>query len=126
MKMMLKVFDEKTVAGVNHYGFKNKTDVSGTSKFINIILRLWKVLNVKSTDKGRRRKRDNDMGPIRNMLDENVQYLRDVHSWLVAWEGPKQKSRQGRLSNETLFALKHTVGTLVELISYLLVDIKLH
>ncbi len=79
VKLVLKVFVEKTVAAVNHYGLQNHVDVSGTSKFINIILRLWKVLNVKSTDKGRR-KRDNDLDPIRSIADENVQYLCDVHS----------------------------------------------
>jgi len=31
----------------------------------------------------------------------------------------QQKVRQGRLSNETLFALKHTVSTFTELIKYL-------
>ena len=31
----------------------------------------------------------------------------------------QQKVRQGRLSNETLFALKHTVFTFIQLITYL-------
>ena len=100
VKLVLKIFDEKTVAAVNHYGLQNHVDVSGTSTFFTIILRLWNVLNVKSTDKGRR-KRDNDLNPIRSIFEDNVQYLRNVHQWLMAWEGLKQKVRQGHLSNET-------------------------
>lgn len=125
VKLVLKLFNEKTLAALNHYGVQNQCDVSGTSKFISIILRFWKVLNVKSTGKGHR-KRDNDLDPIRSVDDENVRYLRDVLSWLEAWEGLKQKTRHGRFSNETLFALKHTVGTFVELINYLFLDMKVH
>jgi len=73
---------------------------------------------VKSTDKGRR-KRDVDMNPIRGVSDQNVVFLGEVYNWLVKWEEMQQKVRQGRLSNETLFALKHTVSTFTELIKYL-------
>ena len=55
-----------------------------------IVLRLWKVLNVKSADKGRR-KRDTDMAPVHSMNDANVLFLREVYGWLVEWEGLQQK-----------------------------------
>jgi len=118
VKLVLKVFDEKTITALGIFGNVTGTDTSGTSKFLTLILRLWKVLNVKSTDKGRR-KRDGDMNPIRGVSDENVVFLDELYNWLVKWEGMQQKVRHGRLSNETLFALKHTVSTFTELIKYL-------
>lgn len=123
VKLVLKVFDEKTVTALDHYGQQTGLDVSGTSKFISIILRMWTVLNVKSTDKGRR-KRDNNLDPIRSVDDEKVSFLRDFHNWLVKWEAMNLKARQGRLTNETLFALKHTIATFIELINYLFVDVR--
>jgi len=47
VKLVMKIFNEKTVTALDYYGL----DVSGTSKFIDLILRMWKVLNLKSTDK---------------------------------------------------------------------------
>jgi len=88
-------------------------------------LRLWKILNVKSTDKGRR-KRDSDMDPIRGVDDQNVVFLGEVYNWLVQWERMQQKVRQGRLSNETLFALKHTIFTFIELIKHLFEELNVH
>jgi hypothetical protein len=121
VKLALKVFDEKTVAALNQYGTNTGLDVSGTSTFIGIISRLWKIMNVKSTDKGRH-KRDSDLDPIRSVNDEHVVFLRDVHNWIMKWERLNQKAREGRLTNETMFALKHTVGAFVELVTYLFVE----
>jgi len=50
-------------------------------------------------DKGRR-KRDNDLDTIRTVAEENVQYLRDVHKWFVAWEG---KAKSTTTSTRTFF-----------------------
>jgi len=54
------------------------------------------------------------MNLIRGVSDQNVVFLDEVK-----WEGMQQKVRQGRLSNETLFGLKHTVLTFTKLIKYL-------
>src|SRR5664279_3728352 len=54
------------------------------------------------------------------MNDDRIEFMKDVHQWLCRWEGLNQKPRHGRLSNETLFALKHTVITFVDLIEHLL------
>ena len=118
VKFVLKVCDEKTIAGLQLYGAQNNIDVAGTIKFLQTILRLWKVLNVKSTDKGRH-KRDSDCDHIRNIDSTNVEFLQEVHQWLVKWNNLNQKVRHGRLSSETMFALKHTVATFTELIKFL-------
>jgi len=70
-------------------------------EFLSIILRLWKILNVKSTGKGRR-KRDSDMDAIFSVDDSSNVFLREVYEWLVQWEALQQKDGQGWLSNETL------------------------
>jgi hypothetical protein len=122
VKSVLKVFDEKTIAGQQLFGAQNKVDVTGTGKFLEIVLRLWKILNVKSTGKGLH-KRDSDSDPIRSVDANNVGYLEQVHQWLIKWDSLNQKVRHGRLSNETMFALKHTVATFIELIAFLFTDI---
>jgi hypothetical protein len=122
VKSVLKVFDEKTIAGLQLFGAQNKVDVTGTGKFLEIVLRLWKILNVKSTGKGLH-KRDSDSDPIRSVDAINVGYLEQVHQWLIKWDSLNQKVRHGRLSNETMFALKHTVATFIELIAFLFTDI---
>jgi len=53
---------------------------------MDIILRMYKVLNVKSTDKGRRKRDSNLMDPIRCVADKKFTFLRDLHVWLVKWE----------------------------------------
>ena len=82
VQLVLKLFNEKTIVGVTNHGAKSNVDVSGTTKFMTIILRLWNVLNVKSTDKGRR-KRDATIDPIRSVNDDNMGFLRPLHEWLV-------------------------------------------
>ena len=120
VKLALKVFDEKSVVALGEYGSQTGTDVSGTQTFVNIVLTLWKILNVKTTNKGFR-KRDDDCHPIKDVNDDRLQYLEDVYKWLCGWENLNQKSREGRLTNETRAALKHTVKCYVELVQYLLV-----
>ena len=119
VKLVLKLLDEKTVCGLKQFGQQNSQDVSGTVKFLEIISRLWRILNVKSVDKGRR-KRDAYAEPIHSLDSDSYQYLVRFQDWLTRWDALQQKVRQGRLSNETFFALKHTVGSFVELIKYLL------
>ena len=82
MKLVLNIFDEKTITALDTFGNNTDTHMSGTSKFLSIILRLWKILNVKSTGKGRR-KRDSDMDAIFSVDDSSVVFLREVYEWLV-------------------------------------------
>jgi hypothetical protein len=87
-------------------------------------MKLWQILNVKSTDKGIR-KRDSDCNPIRDVHDDQLKFLQDFYYWLVQWKSFKLKNREGCLTRETMFALKHTVKTFLALIPYLLTDMKM-
>lgn len=124
VKLALKVFDEKTAAALVEYGTANQIDTSGTHVFICLIIKLFKILNVKSLDKGIR-KRDIDSEPIRDCNDASAIFLQDFYYWLVQWESFNLDPRAGCLTNETLFALKHTVQAFTILIPYLLGEMKL-
>jgi hypothetical protein len=119
VKLALKVFGEKTNVAPDEYGTLSKCDFSGTQTFVNIILKLWKILNVKSID-NLFRKRDNDSRPISDVNDDRLSYLHDVYLWLCTRE-----NLEGRLTNETQVALKHTVKCYIDLVQYLPVTLPL-
>jgi hypothetical protein len=124
VQLALKIFDEKVIVALNHCSQLTGTDVTGTQSFVNIIVKLWKILNVKSPDKGYK-KRDVDCYPIRDVSDERVSFLGEVFTWLCKWDNMGQKPREGRLTSETMTALKHTVSCFTQLIPYLLRDMHL-
>lgn len=47
-----------------------------------------------------------------------------MHKRLCSWDELNQKQKEGRLTNETHAALSHTVKCYVELVRYLLLDLK--
>jgi hypothetical protein len=51
VKLALKIFDDKVVVALEHFGRHKELDVSGTQSFTAIIIKLWKILNVKSSSK---------------------------------------------------------------------------
>ena len=124
VKLALKIFDEKNIPALENLGSQTGTDVTGTVEFIRIIGNLWKIFNVKSIDKGRR-KRDTFSDPVRAVDCEQVMYLKNTHEWLEKRVALNQKAREGRLSDETMFELKHTVLTHAELIKYLFNDLNM-
>jgi hypothetical protein len=124
VKLALKIFDEKNIPALENFGSQSDADVKGTVRFIQIIGSLWKIFNVKAMDKGRH-KRDSFSNPIKAVDCEQIKFLKNIQKWLEDWEALNQKSRQGRLSDETMFALKHTAVTLVELVVYLFNDLHL-
>jgi len=71
VKLALKIFDEKLVVALDHFGQQTGKEVSETRQFIVLVLKLWKTLNVKSQDKGFR-KRYLDSHPIRDMNDDRI------------------------------------------------------
>ena len=124
MKLALKVFDEKVLVALDHFAVQTNKDFRGTQFFISLVIKLWRILNVKSSDKGLR-KRDPDLAPITEVTDERLLFVNKVHEWLCRWEGLKQKPRNGCLTSETFSALKHTVKTFTELVPYLITSLGL-
>lgn len=123
VKLALKVFDEKNVAALQQFGKSLNCNFSGTENFICSIVRLWKIFNVKHFLQGQRLN-DELCEPIFTVDDGKLLYLKSFHSWLNAWENCNIQPRQGILSKETMFALKHTVITMCCLIEYLLTTLR--
>jgi hypothetical protein len=65
--------------------------LTGTVKFIKIIGSLRKIFNVKSIDKGRR-KRDSLLDPVKALDCEQVKFLKNVQKWLEDWGALNQKA----------------------------------
>ncbi|XP_035233153.1 uncharacterized protein LOC118204968, partial [Stegodyphus dumicola] len=129
----IKLFDEKTLAALQIESQNNRTgygkDVLGTKHFIDIILKWWKIVNVKHSKKALQF-RDVFMQPIRTPEDKSLEYLSQFCSWLISWNDfcpttKNCKSQIGKLSKETQVALLHTTATLNELSKYLLKEFKL-
>ncbi|GFT19597.1 hypothetical protein TNCV_2534731 [Trichonephila clavipes] len=56
------------------------------------------------------------------MNDDRLTFFSKFVQWLDCWKNLKQNKREGCLSEETFFALRHTVNTIPELIKYLLTE----
>lgn len=133
VSLCCKLFDEKNIAALKQQGINMKSDVyHGTVIFMDIISRLWRILNVKHAFKGDRL-HDTNSDAIFSVNDENCMFLRHLLVWLKKWdsmntqrEDTKFKKRYGKLSNETQFALYHTVQTLLLVIEFLKKELKFH
>jgi hypothetical protein len=90
---------------------------------MSVTLRMWNILNVKSTDKDLR-KRDDFCIPMRSVACDNMQHLVKIGQWLAKWDAKKLTARNGTLYAETMSALRHTISTLLDMISHLLSDMK--
>ena len=115
-KLAVSVFCESTRDALEFYAeHEGKQAWTGTAQFISLILKLWNVMNVKSTSKGRR-KRDNTMDPVRSSTDWKINFLRQFAEFLQQWENSKKPG----LTRETFLALRHTCLALADCASHLL------
>ena len=119
VNLMLKIFDQRNAVALDHFEKTWKIDTAGTREFVNTVVRLWNIVNVKHPYK-HLRLRNEDCKPVTSTSDDSIQFIRTVLQWLQCWQNSKLKPREGILSNETMFALQHTLNGLVELSSYLL------
>jgi len=53
------------------------------------------------------------------LSDHKLYWRRSFHDWLTAWDSQQINQRQGVLSRETMFSLKHTIITMCHLCEYL-------
>jgi hypothetical protein len=112
------VFHDSTFNALKFYGDRGNPSFLATAKFIEIISRWWKLVNVKSKFHSLR-KRDGDREPItKNNLVEKTSFLRGFVDWLSAWEDCTQKTKNG-LSRETFLCSKHTSASLAALSEFL-------
>jgi hypothetical protein len=116
VKLATSVFSESTRDALEFYAAnEGKTDWSGTAAFISLVLKLWNVMNVKSSTKGKH-KRNISMDPVRSSMDWKLNFLREFAEFLQRWEQTKKSG----LTRETFLALRHTCLALADCAAYLL------
>lgn len=119
VKLALRIFNESNVAALKC--LDQDCNWNGTALFIDIILKLWNILNVKSVSKGWS-KRLEDAFPFYKSNDKRLEWMSHFILWLKRWKEFNDINGEGFLTKETYLALSHTVTTIVQLIQYLLID----
>jgi len=117
VKLATCVFAESTRDSLRFYSaHDDKPEWIGTADFITVVLKLWNVMNVKSSVKGKH-KRDNSMDPVRSPTDcRKLSFLREFADFLERWE----TSGKAGLTRETFLALRQTCLALADCAAYLL------
>ena len=114
----LRVFCDQTVSALETHPFLDTKSVEGTANFIKIILKFWKIVNVKG-EGADTRFRDDSRGVIRSSNDPRLLFLLDL-----ADMADKMKNTGGKrirqLSKDTAESLSHLCHGFVELAKYLL------
>src|SRR6218665_1689874 len=110
------IFSESTRDALRFYGAHDgKSSWNETADFLALIIKLWNIVNVKTSTKGKH-KRDSTMDPVRSSLDWKLTFLREFACFLQSWEDSKKPG----LTRETFLAMRHTCLALVDCASYLL------
>ena len=116
VKLATSVFNESTRDALQFYAVnEGKSSWSGTAEFISVILKLWNVMNVKSSCKGKH-KRNYTMDPVRSSQDWKLDFLRQIADFLLRWEN----SKLAGLTRQTFLALRHTCLALADCAAFLL------
>ena len=116
VKLATSVLSESTRDALRYYAtHDDKPTWSGTADFLSLVIKVWNVMNVKTSTKGRH-KTDYSMDPVRSSLDWKLEFLREVADFLQRWE---QSNKPG-LTRETFLALRQTCLSLADCAAYLL------
>ena len=115
VSLVLKVFNEKTVAALS------LKDRKSTAEVIDCFLRMWKILNVKCPNL-HIHLNDRDREQITHKDHMSLQYLEDMSKSSEKMPGGRGLKRMRSLTNETRDALITTLNGLSELAANLLED----
>ena len=88
--------------------------------FINIISTWWHIVNVKTSQKGRRLNYPFEY-PVTSENNEPKRFLLYMLEWLKKWETFTVAG--GRLTKETFSALSHTTHALLEIAEYCITEL---
>ena len=118
VKLASAIFHESTLNALNYFCINENKQWNGTAKFIDIVLKMWKIVNVKTPSIGHHKK-DAFREPILRCDDFKLQYLEKFAHFIQTWSSSGMRC----LSKETCLALKHTSLSLCSLAKYLLSDL---
>lgn len=114
----LKVFCDETVAALENHSKLNQDSVSGTSNFLKIFIKVWKIMNVKGVAEANRMN-DPLREVIRHLDDDRLLFLEQVGLMALSMK-PKGKVRMRTFTHDTSKFLFHNCFAFVELAKYLL------
>ena len=113
VSLVLNVFNEKTVATLKQSKFND------TTLFIEKIMRMWHILNIKSPCEGRNLE-DPGRHPINSPANERLNYLERIAASLKLMDNSKKGQRVGGLTVDTANAWHVLLLSLVDLTKSLL------
>ncbi|KAH6925859.1 hypothetical protein HPB50_011306 [Hyalomma asiaticum] len=115
--LALQIFAESGPNAIRVVGGKHKLNhYEETATFIDIIVKWWKVVNVKTPFKGFRLRDEFQKRVFPSSRDPKVSFLYDLLDWLDAWQ--EKNTNACRLTDETHGALCQTTQALVEIARY--------
>ncbi|KAH7953124.1 hypothetical protein HPB49_004983 [Dermacentor silvarum] len=117
VKLALQIFNDYLPEALRALGAKhNLFSFDATATFVEIILKWWKIVNVKTPWKGERLT-DHFQQPVLSIdNDPKIDVLHMFLKWLDEWKN--KGFDNGTLTKETHAALEHTTYALVELARY--------
>ncbi|XP_077544212.1 uncharacterized protein LOC144156208 [Haemaphysalis longicornis] len=125
VKLALQVLNDTVPLAVLEIGGKNDLcHVEGTATFIEIMVKWWKIVNVKTPSKGARL-RDEFQEPVFSLSDSKVDFLYNLLDWMEEWKERTKDCDSGTLTKETHAALHQTTPRLIEIARYCLDELKL-
>ena len=113
----LRVFSEETLHALLTHPQVDQEKVKGTTTFIEEVLKMWKILNVRNKDKAIRKNNPIE-AEVRSPDDPRLGYLLNMAEMFKKM-GKKEKGKRSKtLTTDTSYALFHTLNGIVELCKY--------
>ena len=110
--LMTDVFNEKTVAALRTKDF-------ATSEFLDVLVTVWNLVNVKSRD-AHTRLHDSNRMPFSSVDDDRLAYITDFAVAINEMLGGKGSNRRNSLTSETKTAVVNSFNGLTDVIKQLL------
>ena len=110
----LRVFCEETYTALRVHPEMKEEDVHGTALFLEKVVAMWKILNVKSIGKDIRHNNPLE-AEIRSTDDPRLQYLLDMADMFLNMTKTPGGKRSKTLTKDTGTGLHHTLHGIVEL-----------
>ena len=113
VRLVMNVFNEKVIAQLEHY------DKHDTARFVFLCTRMWKILNIKSPEAGKRLN-DPDRDQIESKTDPRLDFLLKMASAIKLMDSGKRGARIRGLTGDTANAFHRTLHAMVYIIKKLL------
>ena len=114
IQLVFNGFNEKTVAKL-----KEKIEMAGTYKFVQLVTRMWNILNTKSPESAKRLN-DPDREKFVDGQDSRLAFLLKMSTMFKEMDNSHRGYRVKGLTGETANALHQTLVGMVDLIRLLL------